>query len=924
MNLSVPIDLQSEPSPSAGTPRGTPFVRAVGLYALLGGAISLAGWFVNVPRLTDWLNTGLSMMPNTALCAALAGLAMLMCSFGHRRSTRAVGLVVAAIGVATLFEHITQIHLGIDTLLIQRDWGQQGTVAPGRMGVPGSTSFALIGLSLFLILGNLAMRRAAIACSMLVAGVALLSIIGYASGADLLFTVPRLTAIALQTAAIVLALAIGVIAALPDQQPMRTLMSDTAAGLLARRTLPFIILMPIVVGWLRLKGQEAGLYDTAFGTGLRTLVEVTLLIVVLWIAVSKLASYEREQRRRADRVSAFLETAPIGLHRVAEDGTILWANDAELNMLGFERHEYVGRNIAEFHADKHLIARLLSALGNGEKVREFEARLVCKDGTVKEVLIDSSVLVEHGRILHTQCFTRDVTGRKRADEAKALLAEIVNASDDAIISKSLDGTIRSWNAGAERLFGYRADEAIGQSIHLIIPPDLRSEEVQILDRLKRGERIDHYETTRLAKDGQRRHISITVSPVRDKTGQIIGASKVARDITERKRVEVQLARHAEQLERAVSEATQRLQEAHARQRTSERFAALGTLSSGLGHDIANLILPLRANLDSIQSMIRPEAMPAAEERLQSLRKSLDYLRSLAQSLRLLSVDPETRFEVESDPFDLNEWWVETEPLLRTALGRRLVLQRDFEGGRPLARVRVSKALFTQGMFNLIQNAAQALAGPPATENGWVRVSAQTIPGIAGTSTMLRITVADNGPGMEPHVRERCLEPFFTTKSRGLGTGMGLALVQGVVSNAGGTIEIRSQPGHGTAFVLTLPADEGVPAARNGSRRAAVLKITDVRTRALTAHTLSSLRFQFTDDIASPADVLVIGGYPRNVEVEFLERNPRGQVLRIGNGVAQGEGTPEANGTKVIEVPAGTGASELRRILQTLATQGTEP
>ena len=164
----------------------------------------------------------------------------------------------------------------------------------------------------------------------------------------------------------------------------------------------------------------------------------------------------------------------------------------------------------------------------------------CKDGSLKSVLIDSSVLWDEGRFVHTQCFTRDVTDRRRAEEARALLAAIVEASDDAIVSKTLDGVITSWNAGAERIFGYSAAEAVGRPIELIIPPDRLEEEREHPARVcARGERIEHFETVRRAKDGRLLDISLTISPMRDASGRIIGASKIARDITDRKRAELE-------------------------------------------------------------------------------------------------------------------------------------------------------------------------------------------------------------------------------------------------------------------------------------------------------------------------------------------------------------------------------------------------
>ena len=237
----------------------------------------------------------------------------------------------------------------------------------------------------------------------------------------------------------------------------------------------------------------------------------------------------------------FFETASLGFYWIGSDGVILAANQAELDLLGYAREEFIGRHIAEFHVDRESIDDILHSLAAGEVVRNRESRMRCKDGTTKHVLIDSSVLWKDGRFVNMRCLTLDVTDRRRAEEAQARLAAIVESSQDAIVGKTLEGRIVSWNASAEQLFGYRADEVIGNSVTLLIPPELQSEELTILEKLRRGERIDHYETVRVAKDGHRIEVSLTISPIRDGAGRIIGASKIARDFTARKRDEQRLA-----------------------------------------------------------------------------------------------------------------------------------------------------------------------------------------------------------------------------------------------------------------------------------------------------------------------------------------------------------------------------------------------
>lgn len=252
-------------------------------------------------------------------------------------------------------------------------------------------------------------------------------------------------------------------------------------------------------------------------------------------------------RRSEQELSDFFDNATIGLHWVGPDGRIIRANRAELNLLGYTADEYIGHHIAEFHADPDVIQDLLQELWAGKEVRDREARMRCQDGSIKHVLISSSVLWEGGTFIHTRCFTRDITEQKREEEIRRRLAAIVESSEDAIIGKDLDGTITSWNRGAEKLYGYTAGEIVGRPISVLIAPGHEDDFPTIMGRLSRGERIEQYETVRVCKDGRLVDVSLTVSPIRDATGRIHGASKIARDITQRKRAEAALQRQTERL-----------------------------------------------------------------------------------------------------------------------------------------------------------------------------------------------------------------------------------------------------------------------------------------------------------------------------------------------------------------------------------------
>ena len=255
--------------------------------------------------------------------------------------------------------------------------------------------------------------------------------------------------------------------------------------------------------------------------------------------VDKSASPRPSQRRHTGLDRALLETALDCIISMDATGQIIEFNPAAERVFGHTRAEAVGRDLAdliipESFRERHR-AGLRRFLETGEaKVlgKRLQVTAVRADGT--EILVELAITVV--RVDDEPVFTaylRDITDRTRGEEASRLLAAIIESSDDAIISKDLNGIITSWNAGAERLFGYKPDEIVGKSILTLIPPERHSEEPHIIGKIRRGERIDHYETVRQRKDGTLFDISVTVSPLRDQSGTVIGGSKIARDITER-------------------------------------------------------------------------------------------------------------------------------------------------------------------------------------------------------------------------------------------------------------------------------------------------------------------------------------------------------------------------------------------------------
>lgn len=320
--------------------------RTLGLYAVLGGTVTLVGWTFEIVRLTDWSGDGISMFPNTAVCAVLCGIAIVMLGgrqFKRARSItpRLLAIVVALIGGATLFEHALHINLGIDTLLFAHQWGQRASAAPMRMGLPACSSYLALGVGVFLATRGSYARRIASMLALAVVGIASLSLIGYWYGADQLYIVPKYTGIAWQTSTMLGALGAGLIAAIPEFGVVAILRRDDVGGILARRLLIPIIGIPLLLGWVRIIGQDANLYDTAFGTAVRTIIEIALLgFIVCWTAdgLSRQAQIaraaERALRESEQRFRTMADAAPALIWMSGPDRATTWFNTQWLEFVG--------------------------------------------------------------------------------------------------------------------------------------------------------------------------------------------------------------------------------------------------------------------------------------------------------------------------------------------------------------------------------------------------------------------------------------------------------------------------------------------------------------------------------------------------------------------------------------------------------------
>jgi PAS domain S-box-containing protein len=554
---------------------------------------------------------------------------------------------------------------------------------------------------------------------------------------------------------------------------------------------------------------------------LRAIVQLQQQAHTLESEIAERQALEQALRRSAQELADFFDNAPMGLCWVGADGIILRVNQAELNLLGYSQDEYLGHHIAAFHADPSVSADFLRRLHAGEELHDYEAHLVCKDGTIKEVLLDANVLWEQGQFIHARCFTRDITANKRAAEIRERLAAIVDSSDDAIIGHTLEGVITSWNQGAEQLYGYTAAEVLGQLLTLLIPPDLPDDLPQLLARLQRGERIEHYETRRLHKDGTQRDVSLTISPIHEHTGRIIGASKIARDITERKRSEQALQQAYAELEQRVEERTAALQremaerqhaEVQLRQQEAllfqhEKLAAMGTLLANVAHELNNPLAVIMMHADLLHEERQNDAqvepvqaiMQAAERCMRIVRNFLTLARQHPPERQTVALNTVIEGAMELLAYGLE---VDT-------------ITVDWQLTDDLPLLWADPHQLHQVVVNLVTNAHQALREVLLPRSLTLTTRYDPV----GACVILE--VADTGPGIPPALQTRIFEPFFTTKPPGVGTGLGLPLCRGIIEGHGGSISVESQAGQGTVFRLTLPVQAAVHAGGVPQRTDAV-------------------------------------------------------------------------------------------------------
>ena len=495
-------------------------------------------------------------------------------------------------------------------------------------------------------------------------------------------------------------------------------------------------------------------------------------------AIEALQASETRYRR-------IIENTSEGVWMYDAHDITTFMNGRMAQMLGCSVEEAVGQSIHMF-VDESRQAAIRQRTANRRRGVSDNSDLWLRrrDGSELWASIQASSLFDaEGRFEAVVALLRDVGAERRADDARAHLAAIVESSEDAILGIDLDGVITSWNLGAEHLYQYRADEMVGRSAFELQPPSTSSSGRRSLDQTG-----GTYTCERRRKDGSLVEVAVTLSPVRDATGKIIGVSSIGRDLTARRKAEEELHRTEDQL------------------RHAQKMEAVGRLAGGIAHDFNNLLSVILSYSEFAIEDLKP-GDPLRDDMIQ-----IDQAGKQAASLTRQLLAFSRQQVLQPRVVDLHQIILPMERMLRRVLGEDIAL--TVVETRRSGQVLVDPGQIEQVVMNLAVNARDAMpeGGSLTIETSDVRVAAEVnAHTVVPPGDYVRISIADTGCGMDAATCARIFEPFFTTKEIGKGTGLGLSTVLGIVQQSGGYVEASSELGRGTTFEVYLPRTDQVPA-----------------------------------------------------------------------------------------------------------------
>jgi two-component system, sensor histidine kinase and response regulator len=793
-----------------------------GPIAMAVGGLVLVGWVFGIRALTSVMPHYTTMKPNTAFCFVLAGLSLWLSrppsktvEFNKPEQNRLrqfCALLVAFVGLLTLGEIFLNLNLGIDQMLL-RDTLTDPRVPPGRMSIPCAFGFFMVGSSLF-FLGRKSPHDAMAAQILALVGLldALLAFLGYVYGVHGLYAVSHYTTMAVHTALVFVFLFLGALFARPDRGLMSVITSAYSGGQMARLILPLAFTLPLFIGWLRLEGEQAGLYGTGFGFALFATFNFIIFTILVWISAKSLNTRTAELAQSANRYRFLADAMPQIVWTAKPDGNLDYYNKRWFDYTGMtieQTRDWGWKPVLHPDDLQNCVERWTKAFTTACDY-EVEYRLKrASDGVYHWHMGRAFPLRnQNGEIIQWVGTCTDIDDQKRAHDelekrveersvelagAKEKLQAVLDAATQvSIIAADTEGLITVFNHGAEQMLGYTSDEMVGKQslaiIHLESEVLARSRELTeemdkpvqgfdvFVEKARNGQHEER-EWTFVRKDGKTLTVNLAVTASYDTNGTIIGFLGVAMDITARKLFERQLQEEKKRAELADNAKSDFLANMSHEIRTPMNGVIGLTgllLDTGLNAEQRNLAETIRTSGESLLSLIND---------------ILDFSKIEAGQLSFEELDFDLRNVVEDT----------LEMMAGQAQARGIELVGGVEPDVP-TKVRGDPGRVQQVLTNLINNAIKF------TKSGEVAICV-TAQAETETEVHARFEIKDTGTGIPPETLARLFRPFAqadsSTSRKFGGTGLGLAICKRLAESMNGSIGVESRPGKGSTFWVTL-------------------------------------------------------------------------------------------------------------------------
>lgn len=837
------------------------FPKAASISVTFVGFVVLIGWIFNIPTLKS-ISPGLvTMKANTAVAFILAGISLwILCKqkIGGRVRfiAKSCATVVALIGLLTLTEYIFGWELGIDQLLFRESAEVVGTSHPGRMAPTTALNFFLLGSALILLDMPFGFQPSQF-FAILGSFIGLLNLVGYTYGVKKLYGILSYTQMALHTSVTFLVLSIGILFIRSDRGVAAIITNNNIGSNVARRMIPFAIGIPLILGWLRLLGEKAGLYSTEFGVSLTVIFSIVIFIFIILRNANSLnevdikrkkaeealqKSHDELEIRVQERTSELSKTteelqAEISQHKRAEEtlrikdsaidssingivisnleGYLTYANQSFLKMWGYDKKEVLGKHILKFCQKEKEVSEVIEALQDEGWVGETKARR--KDGSLFDVSFSASMVKDKdGNPMCMMGSFIDVTERKKMEESLQESEErFKGAFETAAIGMALvalDGHWMKVNLSLSNIVGYSEQELMDKTFQDITHPDDLEKDLTYVKRLIAGDiPYYHMEKRYFHKQGHIVWIYLSVSLVHDTQGNPLYFVSQIEDITERKKAEEKIKEYTETLEEKIKERTGELQNANLELqalnkelelRKQEAEAATRAKSDFLANMSHELRTPLNAIIGFSQIMTEGMAGPLNEQQkeyLGDISESGTHLLSLINDILDLSKVEAGKMELELSEFNLREL-IDGSIVMFKEKAMKHNIKVKVEVREGIETIIADERKIKQVMFNLLSNAFKF-----TPDGGSVKVTALKI---VGEPEYIECVVEDTGIGIKEEDIPKLFQPFQQLESvlskKYEGTGLGLVLCKRFVELHGGKIWVESELDKGSTFRFIIP------------------------------------------------------------------------------------------------------------------------